>query len=246
MQPGMWVAALVLFAAANTSILADTGAGEMKDRIITVTGNASATVPPDLVTVRFGVEVQGKTAAEALATNSARMAQVIEAIQRTGIERSEIGTSQFNIYPVYEHHKVQAGGERKQVLVGYRVNNMVNVETGKLDIVAEIIDHAVDAGVNRIDQVAFSLSPQVRERLRDELIEAAVLDAREKAGKALAPLGHAITGVRQMSLSGSAPPVPMYADAQSLEMARAAPAQVFASDQDVRTTVNVTFLIGEK
>ncbi|NIP16834.1 MAG: DUF541 domain-containing protein [Xanthomonadales bacterium] len=218
----------------------------MKDRIITVSGDAATSVPPDLVNVRFGVEVQGKTAAEALTTNSEFMAQVVEAVLKTGLDRSELSTSQFNIYPVYEHHREDRGGMARQTLVGYRVQNMLSVETGKLDLVANIIDHAVDAGVNRIDQVSFSLSPEVRERLQDEMIEAAVQDAREKAERALAPLGYVVTGVRQMNVSGSAPPMPMYADARRMEMASAAPTQVFASEQDVRTSVNVTFLIGEQ
>ena len=82
--------------------------------------------------------------------------------------------------------------------------------------------------------------------LKDTLIEQAVLNARAKAQKALAPLEHKITGVRNISLADFSNPSPMYANAQRLEMARSAPTQIFASDQDVRTTVNVTFLIGEE
>jgi uncharacterized protein YggE len=221
------------------------GAEPMKDSVIAVTGQAGTSVAPDLVTVQFGVEVQGKTAAEALSANSGLMAEVVEAVRKTGIENREISTSQFNIHPVYEYHRETSGGIRNQVLIGYRVSNMLSIETGKLDMIAEIIDRAVDAGVNRIDQVAFSLSPPVRKRLQDEMIEAAVLDARAKADKALAPLGKAVTGVQQMVLSDFAPPSPLRADLQRMEMASAPPTQVFASEQDVRTTVNVTFLVGE-
>lgn len=214
------------------------------DKTISVTGTATSSVAPDLVSVRFGVEVQGKTAGLALATNSEFMAQVVEAILQAGISEQEISTSQFSIYPVYEHHKDRASGAQNQVLVGYRVSNMLAVETGKLDLAAAIIDSAVDAGVNRIDRVFFSLSPEVRDRLKDEMIEAAVLNARDKAEKALAPLGHVISGVKQVTLSEFAAPAPMYAASARMEMAAAAPTQVFADQQEVKTTVNVTFLIG--
>ena len=84
----------------------------------------------------------------------------------------------------------------------------------------------------------------MREQLQDEMIEAAVLDAREKATNALAPLGYVVTGVRQMNLSGFAAPAPIYAAATRMEMAGSVPTQVFANEQDVKTSVNVTFLIG--
>jgi uncharacterized protein YggE len=236
--------ALVLASGGNTH--AGSGGGPMTDSVIAVTGHAMTSVAPDLVTLRFGVEVQGKTAAEALSANSGLMAEVVEAVRKTGIDDREISTSQFNIHPVYEYHREPSGGVRNQVLIGYRVSNMLSVETDKLDTVAEIIDRAVDAGVNRIDEVAFSLSPAVRKRLQDEMIEAAVLDARAKADRALAPLGKAVTGVRNMALSDFGTPAPLRADVQRMELASAPPTQVFASDQDIRTTVNVTFLIGEK
>lgn len=213
------------------------------DSTIAVTGSATASVAPDLAIINFGVEVQGNTAAEALATNSEFMVQVIDSVQDTGIGESEISTSQFNIYPVYESRPDKLTGGHKQVLAGYRVSNMVRVETPKLDKVAGIIDAAVGAGVNRVDRVSFALSPDVRERLRNALIEEAVLNARAKAEQALAPLGYGVSGVRQVSLAEHAPPVPMHAGVQRMELAAAAPSQVFASDQDVQTTVNVTFLI---
>ena len=75
--------------------------------------------------------------------------------------------------------------------------------------------------MNRVDRVAFGLSPEVRERLKDEMIEAAVLDARSKAERALAPLGHVISGVRQVNLSEYAAPGPMH-EGVSLMSANAA------------------------
>ena len=239
-------AIIALLASVATTVTAGASCEAATENSISVTGNATSSVAPDLVNVRFGVEFQGKTAKEALATNSKFMGQVIDAVKQTGISEKEISTSQFKIYPVYERHQDRQTGAHTQVLVGYRVSNMVTVETAKLDLAAQIIDSAVEAGVNRIDRVFFSLSPEVREQLKNEMIEEAVLNAKDKAEKALAPLGYAITGVKHMTLTEFFAPAPLYADAARTEMARAAPTQIFAQEQDVKTTVNVTFLIGAK
>jgi uncharacterized protein YggE len=218
---------------------------DTSDKVISVAGSAMASTEPDLVTVRFGVETQKPTSSEALPANADLMAKVVHALQLAGIDKDEISTSRFNIQAVYDSQQDKASGRRTQVLAGYRVSNMIAVETAKLDLVASIIDSAVASGVNRVDGVQFTLSPGVLAELKDQLIERAVLDARSKAEKALAPLGYVITGVRDMSLSDFSAPAPMYADTARVEMMHSAPTQIFASDQDVRTAVQVTFLIGK-
>ncbi|MEK6870822.1 MAG: SIMPL domain-containing protein, partial [Thermoproteota archaeon] len=56
-----------------------------REKVIYVTGSAISSVEPDLVNISFGVEIQEKTASEALATNSELMNKVIAAIKQVGI-----------------------------------------------------------------------------------------------------------------------------------------------------------------
>ncbi|WP_316504453.1 SIMPL domain-containing protein [Nitrosopumilus sp.] len=117
---------------------------------------------------------------------------------------------------------------------------------------AEIIDSAVTAGVNRVDNVSFTLSPEKHIQLKDELIEKAIMNAKAKAENALAPLGYSIMGVKAVSLSEFGmylPPMPMpmfnMAFDESMEGSFAASSTpMFSSDQYVSTTANVIFLIG--
>ena len=46
-----------------------------REKVITVTGEATISVDPDLLVIRFGVETEAKTAIEALAVNSDLMTQ---------------------------------------------------------------------------------------------------------------------------------------------------------------------------
>ena len=217
-----------------------------REKVITVTGNANSSVEPDLVNISFGVEIQEKTARDALAANSELMNKVIVAITQVGITDSEISTSQFNIYPIYDNYQEKETDKYTQELVGYRVSNIINVKTEKLDSVAAIIDSAVSAGVNRVDSVFFSLSPEVYSKLKDELLEKAILNAKSKAEMALSPLNYKIIGVKEISLSEfSMPyPTPMYDMAYGAMEKSSAPTPIFSSDQDVSTSANVVFLIG--
>ena len=97
-------------------------------KTISVTGNASASYAPDLVNVQFGVETRKKSAGEALSENSRQMDQIIKAIRRLGLTGNEISTSRFNIQAVYESHRDSHTGNHTQVLIGYRVSNIVSVE----------------------------------------------------------------------------------------------------------------------
>ena len=218
-----------------------------REKTISVTGMAMASVKPDQLNISFGVETQEKTAKEALDSNSIAMNDAISAIKNAGIPESEIGTSSFNIYPVYDSYEDKLTGRLTQELIGYRVSNIVTVETGKLDSAAAIIDNAVNAGVNRVDSVYFSLSPATNQKLKDDLLEKAVSNAKTRAEKALAPLDHKIIGVKTVSLNEFAMPypTPMYKGVafDMMESARA-PTPVFSSDQDVSTSANVVFIIG--
>lgn len=217
-----------------------------REKVISVTGTATSSVEPDLANISFGVEIQEKTAKDALTANSELMSKVIDSIKQVGITDSEISTSQFNIYPVYDSYQEQGTGRYTQELVGYRVSNIINVKTEKLDSVASIIDSAVSAGVNRVDSVFFSLSPEVYSKLKDDLLEKAILNAKSKAEKALSPLDYNIIGVKEISLSEfSMPyPMPMYDMAYGAMEKSSVQTPIFSSDQDVSTSANVVFLIG--
>jgi hypothetical protein len=216
------------------------------EKTISVTGTATISKTPDLLVVQFGVEMQNKTAKDALDANSLSMNQIIDAIKAVGIAEDDISTASFNIYPVYEGYEEPLTKRWTQELVGYRVSNTVTVKTTQLDSAADIIDGAVEAGANRVDSVYFTLSPKLQMQIQDDLIGEAIQNAQKKAENALVPLNHRIIGVKMVSLSDfGMPPSPVYNMAYgTLARADVAPTPIFSSDQDVTTTANVVFIIG--
>ncbi|QUC64028.1 SIMPL domain-containing protein [Nitrosopumilus sp. K4] len=217
-----------------------------REKVISVTGTATASVEPDLLVVTFGMETQEKTAKEALSKNSASMNSVVDAITSLGISSDELSTSRLSIYPVYDNYRDPQTERYTQELVGYRVTNTLTVETTQLGKAADIIDNAVSSGANRVDNVAFTLSPQKQIDVKDDLLGKAVINAKKKAENALAPLNHKIIGVKAVTLSefGMPPPIPMYATAIAEDASFKSSTPVFSSDQDISTTASVIFLIG--
>jgi uncharacterized protein YggE len=218
------------------------------ERTITVTGTATTSVSPDIVILQFGVDTEAKTAQDAISANSQAMDSIVTAVTSLGITKDEISTASFSIYPVYNYSVPEPyTGIQKTILTGYKASNTLFVKTSKLSLAGKIIDAAVGAGANRVDNVSFSLSPGMQQSAQNDLISKAVVDAKSKAEKALDPLGKKITGVKTVNLSNFniPPPRPMYY-AGAMEPSVAKDTQIFSSDQDVTTTADVIFLIGDQ
>ena len=227
--------------------------GPPGEKVISVTGVAMTSAPPDLLVVTFGVETQEETAKEALDSNSESMNAIVSAVRSIGIPEDDLGTSHLGIHPVYEGYRDDQDIYR-QKLVGYSVTNTLSVKTSQLDSAADIIDRAVGAGANRVDAVYFTLAPETQLEIRDDLLEQAVTNAKTRAEKALAPLDHRITGVKAVHLSefGTGPPSAAYAgfaleespvSAMRSSM-KSADTPLFSSDRTVKASASVVFLIG--
>jgi uncharacterized protein YggE len=218
-----------------------------RERTVSSTGSATASVSPDIVTVQFGVDTEAKTAQDAISSNSQIMNTVVSAIENIGITKDEISTAGFSIYPVYQDSVPDpTTGIHKSVLTGYQTSNTLYIKTTKLSLAGNIVDTAVSAGANRVDNISFSLSPEKEQSMQDDLLNKAVLNAKSRAEKAIDPLGQKIIGVKMVNLSdfNAPPPPPIYPGAMSTMAEKSTP--IFTSDQQVTTTVSVIFLIGDQ
>ena len=235
--------------ASQTQVFAQQVPATSNEKTVSATGTATTSVNPDLLNINIGVETEAKTAKEAMNANSEAMAQIVAAIKKLGITEDELGTSGFNIYLVYKDITDPTTGiYLRSELSGFRVSNILHVKTTQLTLASSILDVAVEAGANRVDGVYFTLSPKTQLAVQNDLIEQAVLNAKSKAEKAIAPLGQKIIGVKMVSLSDFAyPPPPIYYGGYATaEVAYSKAPPIFSSDQDVTTTVNVVFLIGDQ
>lgn len=120
---------------------------------ISVTGKGAIKVSPDMAYVTLGVQTQDKNANKAQKENSKLMNKVIEEIKSLGISEKDIKTSNFNIRPEYIHDKEDDGGRK---INKYSVSHNIEIIIRDIDKVGNVIDKAVENGVNMSNSIRFS------------------------------------------------------------------------------------------
>ncbi|MET0905850.1 MAG: SIMPL domain-containing protein, partial [Tardiphaga sp.] len=69
--------------------------------MITVSGEGSVSVPPDLALVDGGVTLEAKTAREASEANNIAMGKVLLALKNAGVDDKDLQTSRLSLSPQY-------------------------------------------------------------------------------------------------------------------------------------------------
>lgn len=175
---------------------------------IWVTGQGKLSLEPDLALVNIGVEAIADTVAEARDEAADAINAILTAVKAQGLTEKDVQTRSFNIWPRYEFPEVIDDGMkvRKQVLVGYTVNNTTIVKIRDMNKIGVIIDDIAAAGMDttRIDGINFTVedsSPYMA-----ELREAAVTDALGKAGHFAQLTGVSVGPLTFISEIGSGTP----------------------------------------
>ena len=144
---------------------------------IWVTGQGKTMAAPDVAILRVGIEAQEETVAEAQVEAVEAMDGVMKALTDSGVEEKDIQTQYFNIRQVTRWDDVKS----ENVVIGYRVTNMVSAKIRDIDKAGTIIDAVAVAGgdFTRIDSIDFSIDDP--RGYYDEARKEAVTDARAKA-----------------------------------------------------------------
>ena len=225
-------AALAAAIAAGALLAAPALAQIVPPAAITVSGEATVSVPPDLALVEGGVTSEAKTAREASDSNNAAMGKVLQALKGAGIETKDLQTARLSLQP-------QSAPNRSgpSAIVGYRASNRVTIRVRDVTKVAGVIDTLVAAGANDIGGINFMVSQA--SKLLDEAREQAVADARRKAEIYAKAAG--VTLGAPLSISEEGTPAPMPFRKMSAGMAAAAP--VAQGEETLSVTVSVSWSI---
>jgi uncharacterized protein YggE len=213
-------------------------------RTIRVTGTGEVRTEPDLATVQFAVETTGATAQEAGQRNAQQMERVIQALIGGGVEREDVQTSGYSLYPEYANPEPRGGAVAEGPrITGYRASNQVSVRTADLDRVGRLIDVGLAAGANRMNGVFFEL--RNAEQAKAEALERAVVAARTTAETMARALGVTLGPVIDAS-TGTEPVRPLFrAASRDMMMAEAggfaAPTPIEPGEQTVTAFASLIF-----
>lgn len=208
-----------------------TSAASKPDPVVVVTGSGAASAAPDTANISLTISTTAEDTSTASGENAAITEKVRDAVRELGIGKSDIQTSNYNCYPVYD---------KDNSISGYRVSNTLKVTVRNFSIINKIIDNSLAAGVTQISGLYFSLSDT--SKLRSTAIKAAIADAKEKAEIIAASLGKTITGIETITENSSDSPR-RYGNAMLLKAAESSGTQIDSGELDYIATVTIHYFI---
>jgi uncharacterized protein len=199
---------------------------------ISVSGEASVSVPPDLAQIDGGVTTEAKTAREASEANNTTMGKVLLALKGAGIEEKDFQTSRLSLQPQYAPNR-----NGPNAIVGYQASNRVTIKLRDVTKVASTIDTLVGAGANSIGGINFMVS--AASKLLDDAREQAIADARRKAEIYARAAGVTLGSPVSISEEGAPGPMPF----RKMAAGMAASAPVAQGEETLQVTVSVVWAI---
>jgi uncharacterized protein len=202
---------------------------------ITVTGEGSVSVVPDMATVTLGVTSEGATAAAAMAQNSAQLAAVIAQLKSAGIAEKDVQTSGLSLGPRWDNSASSVGKAPK--IVGYVATNSVSVRVRALDHLGGVLDSVVKNGANTFSGVSFDIA--ARQPAEDAARKAAVVEALRKARLYADAAGVKLGAIQSISEDAGAGPRPVMVGAFAMAKAASVP----VAEGEMNITADVTVVI---
>jgi hypothetical protein len=238
------IAAMSLFSA--PAALADatgatgaTGASGSSPATLSVQGNGSTFVAPDVAQINVDVQQRAASSKVALSGANARADAIVAAVKALGVPASGIQTESVNVSPTVR--RVGPKGHRHKVKI-YLADESLSVTTATA-LVGHVIDTATAKGATSVDGPNFSFSDPSAGVVA--ATNEALADARKRADAAAATLGYAVTGVEAVNLdpgSGTIAPAAPTA-AASAPVSKSTPTTVHAGTQEVDAQVIVVYTI---
>lgn len=214
------------------------GIADRMPNSITIEGTGKVTAAPNIAVTNIGLVTEKLDVAAAQTENSNKMNALIVSLQKIGIAKDDIRTTQYQIYPKYSYDQ-----KNGSTITGYSVSQGMDVKIRDLSKISEVLAAAGAAGANQVSGIQFTIDEP--KNLHAEARTEAVQDAQEKAEKLADELGISLGRVISFSESqgGSAPqPYPMMAKESADGMGGAAP-EIQGGTLDIVSTVAVTYEI---
>jgi uncharacterized protein YggE len=176
-------------------------------KVITVSGHGTVDTHPDEAVLRLAVLTQAEDAKNASDENVEKMAAVLAALYGIGISEDDAVTSGYRVWPQYSWR------DDERQLTGFQVRNSLTVTVMDIEKIGDVIDAALQAGANEINDVTFTVSDERQTELRDEAIADAVKKAKADAVSVAHAMDVQIVGPIDISTTGSQlSPYRMYMD----------------------------------
>lgn len=197
--------------------------------VISASGSATISVPPDQAQLQVGVVTQAAAAQDAAQQNATLATTVVNAVKQVLGTAGTIQTIGYSVSPRYD-----STPGKVSTIIGYQASNTLEVTMTDLSLPGRIIDAANQAGANSVGGLNFGL--QNAEPVMQQALSQAAKQALAHAAAIATGLG-ARTGAVISAQEGSS--VVPYAMAGAGTAATSTPVQTGTVNVTANVTVNV-------
>ena len=119
---------------------------------VTVQGHGSITMPPDQATLRFSISDKGRNLDMIKNKVGSVTSRFLEFAENLNIKKKNLRTTNINIFPEYTYTPKTG----KRIFDGYKINRDITVNLENLTLLGQLIEGAINLGVNNINPPMFS------------------------------------------------------------------------------------------
>ena len=210
-------------------------------RTVSVSGEGFVRAEPDQATVRFGIVTRAEDPEEARRLNAAAAREAMNAVRALGVDERKMRLETLRLQPAREYDPQT----RRYNEVGFEATRQVVVEVEDLEMLPALVTEVVQKGANRLNGIAYELKD--RTAARNDALQKAMVDAREKAQLMAATLGEEVGRVLTIGEQSFSAPQPVLRMAQAeLAVSKSAapePDAYAAGEIEVHAVVQVVFAL---
>ena len=207
-------------------------------RTISVSGQGEIQAEPDRASVTLGVEARKPRLEEARTEVAKTVEAILKLTRDLKVDPKHVRTTRLNVQPEYNWDN----NARERHLIGYYVARQIEIDLRDLDRLGQLLERAVDLGVNQIGDP--QLDSSKRRDLEREALAKAVADARLNAEAVAKAAGARLGAPRTIAANSgfTPPPMPMMRKQAMMTEAASDASQSYQSGQMAFTgTVQVEF-----
>jgi hypothetical protein len=210
---------------------------------VVVRGHAERSLAPDRFEINITVQKTSLDVGEASAVVESKTAGMVSSLKALGLKPAQITASSISINPEYRYDQAS----QKNIFIGNQVNRNISAKFDNKQTLQKFLAKVPAGEEIRIGGISSSLSTQ--KKVESELLDAAVLDAKNQAVLLLDKFGQKVIGL--YTVSQEAPSIGFEAKAMYRRMdAESAPpalGETFEEGQImVSKDVYVVYLIAAK
>ncbi|HOW92708.1 MAG TPA: SIMPL domain-containing protein [Anaerolineaceae bacterium] len=172
-------------------------------RTLGANGSGQVYLVPDVAYINIGIRVDADEVSDALSKNNSQANSIAEALQQLGVDKKDIQTSNFNVYPMMDY-----GMDGEVTRRYYVVENTVYITVRQLASLGELLDTVVRSGANTINGISFDILDKTAAQA--EARDMAIANAKAEAEAIAASAGVKLGNLQSVNVYTSGVSVPMY------------------------------------